>query len=662
MQLPLPFFLFTRQWASRLRLTLGLLGGSLTAAHAQQPVFGAALTVGNTRTSGESWLPCMGTDAQGNVYVAGHFTGSTYFGAQQLTSRSSQTDIFIAKYDAAGRNLWVRQAGGEGPESVTGLMVDAAGSVYLAGRYYGPAPFGPYTLTTNQPASISSDIFVAKLNAAGTWQWAVSGGGPGDDEGGRLALGSSGQLTLVGSFAGGTATFGPAQVANSQPSASTRDIFVAQLSTDGAWLNAVSAGGAGSESVTDVAVDAAGSTYLCGSFGSEQTQFGAITLPNAVADGSHDAFVAKLSAARTWEWATRFGGAGHDALQGLALDGAGRPYVTGSFTGAAVALGSFSLSNAAPTLPEVVVGALTTDGTWRWAVSAGGPSGDIGSQLTVDAAGQLTVTGSFGSRNAQFGALTVPNASAADNANVFLARLDASGAWQWVLASTGPGEKYGSQLVTAPDGGLYLAGAYWQQATFGATELAGNALFPSIFLVRAFDHIAVPMVSAVAPSSASPGQLVTLTGTGFTGATEVLFDTTPADFTVQSATRLTATVPQGVTAGLVSVRTSAGIGTSPLAFTPTVLATSPASPSHPYLWPNPIETNGLLHIQLPASLAPATSTQVEVRNLLGQLVQQAQFSGRTLAVPLRGVAPGVYQLTLVPAGQPALSRRLTVTE
>jgi hypothetical protein len=80
------------------------------------------------------------------------------------------------------------------------------------------------------------------------------------------------------------------------------------------------------------------------------------------------------------------------------------------------------------------------------------------------------------------------------------------------------------------------------------------------------------------------------------------------------------------------------------------------------LWPNPIDTNGLLHIQLPASLTPATSTQVEVRNLLGQLVQQAQFSGRTLALPLRGVAPGVYQLTLVAAGQPALSRRLTVTE
>ena len=650
-----------RHWVSRLSLALGLLGGSLTTTHAQQPVFGAALTVGNTRASGESWLPSMGTDAQGNVYVAGHFLGSTYFGTQQLTSRASQTDIFIAKYDAAGRNLWVRQAGGDGPEAVSGLVVDAVGNVYLSGHYYGPAPFGPYTLTTNQSAPIA-DVFVAKLDAAGTWQWAVSGGGPGDDAGGRLALGSSGQLTLVGSFTGPTATFGSAQLTNAQSTASTSDIFVAQLSADGAWLNAVSAGGTGTERVTDVAVDAAGNAYICGSFSSAQAQFGATMLSNTSASDTHDAFVAKLSAARTWEWAIGFGSAGYDALQGLALDGAGRPYVTGSFTGTAVALGPYSLSNAAPTDPEVVVGALTTDGTWRWATSAGGPSGDSGSRLTIDAAGQLTVTGSFGSRSAQFGAFTIPNASAAGNANVFLARLDTGGAWQWVLAPTGLGEKYGSQLVAAPDGGLYLAGAYWQSATFGTTELANGPLFPSIFLVRAFDRIVVPMVSTVAPSSAAPGQLVTLTGTGFAGATEVLFDTTPADFTVQSATRLTATVPLGVTAGLVSVRTSAGIGNSPLAFTPTVLATTPANPDPLGMWPNPVAATGVLHLQLPASPALTAPTQMTVRNLLGQVVQQAQFSGRTLALPLRGVAPGVYQLTLLPAGQPALSRRLTVAE
>jgi hypothetical protein len=663
MQLPLPILLPCHYWSRRLGLALGLLGGSLAVAHAQQPVFGAALTVGNTRTSGESWRPAMGTDAQGNVYVAGHFIGSMFFGTQQLVCHASQTDLFVAKYDAAGRNLWVRQAGGDGAESVTGLVVDAAGNVYIAGSYSGQAPFGPYTLTAGQAVAGLDDAFVAKLDAAGTWQWAVSGGGPGNDHSGGLALGSRGQLTVAGSFEGATATFGPAQLTNSQPSLGTQDIFVAHMSTDGTWLDAGGAGGAGNDRVTGVAVDATGNAYVCGSFGSAQTQFGSMMLTNASASGTQDAFVAKLSAAHTWQWATSFGGATYDAVEGIALDGLGRPYVTGSFTGASVALGPFSLPNSAPATPELLVGALTANGTWRWATNAGGAGGAAGSHLAVDAAGQATVTGSFGSRNAQFGTLTASNSSAVGNAEVFLARLDAGGTWQWVLTPTGPGEKSGTQVVLASDGGVYLAGSYWQQASFGTTDLLGNALFPSIFLTHAYDNpVVVPLVAAIAPSSGTPGQLVTLTGTGFAGATEVLFNTTPAAFTVQSATRLTATVPPGVTAGLVSVHTSAGTGSSPLAFTPTVLAVTPASLDHLDLWPNPIEASGLLQVQLPASLALAAPTQVEVRNLLGQLVQQAQFRGRTLALPLRGVAPGVYQLTLLPAGQPALSRRLTVTE
>jgi hypothetical protein len=661
MQLPLPFLLPPRYWARRLSLALGLLIGELPAAHAQQPFFGAALTVGNTRTSGESWLPKIGTDAQGNVYVAGHFNGSIYFGTQQLIGHTSQTDLFVAKYDAAGHNLWVRQAGGDGAESVTGLVVDAAGNVYLAGSYNGSAPFGPYTLTATQALS-DPDAFVAKLDAAGTWQWAVSGGGLGDDEGGRLALGSGGQLTLAGSFTGATTTFGTAQLTNSQPTFRTQDIFVAQLSTDGAWLNAVSAGGSGNDHVTGVAADAAGNAYVCGTFSSTQAQFGATTLLNASASGTQDAFVAKLSTARTWQWATGFGGADNDALQGIALDGAGRPYVTGSFTGPSVTVGPFSLSNTVSTTPEVLVGALTANGTWRWATSAGGASGDVGSQLAVDAAGQATITGSLGSHDAQFGVLTASNSSAAGNADVFLARLDAGGAWQWVLTPTGPGEKYGSQVVLAPDGGVYLAGAYWQQVTFGATELVGNPLFPSIFLAHAYDNVVVPMVVTVAPSSGAPGQLVTLTGAGFAGATEVLFNTAQAAFTVQSANSLTATVPPGATAGLISVRTSAGTGISTQVFNPTVLATITASPDQPDLWPNPVAATGLLHMQLPTSLVLTAPTQVQVRNLLGQVVQQAQFGGRTLALPLRGMAPGVYQLTLVPAGQSSLYRRLIVTE
>jgi hypothetical protein len=45
------------------------------------------------------------------------------------------------------------------------------------------------------------------------------------------------------------------------------------------------------------------------------------------------------------------------------------------------------------------------------------------------------------------------------------------------------------------------------------------------------------------------GTSVTITGTGFTGATAVTFNGTPASFTVDLSTQITAKVPAGATDG-----------------------------------------------------------------------------------------------------------------
>ncbi|MDF3076837.1 MAG: type sorting protein [Sphingobacteriaceae bacterium] len=69
-----------------------------------------------------------------------------------------------------------------------------------------------------------------------------------------------------------------------------------------------------------------------------------------------------------------------------------------------------------------------------------------------------------------------------------------------------------------------------------------------------------PVVSSFAPTSASAGTTVTITGTDFTGATAVSFGGTPAaSFTVNSPTSITATVGTG-SSGSVSVTTIDGTG------------------------------------------------------------------------------------------------------
>ncbi len=93
-----------------------------------------------------------------------------------------------------------------------------------------------------------------------------------------------------------------------------------------------------------------------------------------------------------------------------------------------------------------------------------------------------------------------------------------------------------------------------------------------------------PTVTAISPSSgpAAGGTLVTITGTGFTGATEVAFGSTAAtSFTVNSATSITAAAPAG--AGTVDVTvTAAGVASAASAadqFTYLPPAVSSISPS-----------------------------------------------------------------------------------
>lgn len=88
-----------------------------------------------------------------------------------------------------------------------------------------------------------------------------------------------------------------------------------------------------------------------------------------------------------------------------------------------------------------------------------------------------------------------------------------------------------------------------------------------------------PAITSIAPTSATIGSTVTLTGTGFTGAAAVSLNGTNAPtFSVVSDTSLTFTVPSGATSGIVSVTTSSGTGTSATSLTISPSTTGILSP------------------------------------------------------------------------------------
>lgn len=77
----------------------------------------------------------------------------------------------------------------------------------------------------------------------------------------------------------------------------------------------------------------------------------------------------------------------------------------------------------------------------------------------------------------------------------------------------------------------------------------------------------VPAVSSFTPASGPPGTLVTITGSGFSTATQFFFNDALADFTSVSASQIIAIVPTAATSGKLSASNSSGSGASAASFT-----------------------------------------------------------------------------------------------
>jgi large repetitive protein len=99
----------------------------------------------------------------------------------------------------------------------------------------------------------------------------------------------------------------------------------------------------------------------------------------------------------------------------------------------------------------------------------------------------------------------------------------------------------------------------WSLYAFDDFSTAGGGSIAGGWRLR----VTTLQVDAFEPSSGAAGDVVTVTGTGFSGATAIAFGATPATaFTVDSDTQITATVPAGAGTGPVHVTVPAGSAAS----------------------------------------------------------------------------------------------------
>jgi hypothetical protein len=406
-------------------------------------------------------------------------------------------------------------ATGVGGQTANAIATDSAGDAYMTGSFSGS--FTPAGSSVPLTSSGGSDNFVAKYSRSGTFQWAVSMGGAGNDSGTGICVDNAGHVFVVGLYSG-TAAFGST---NLTTPTSYADAFLAKMdASTGAvsWARnglVVSGNSTNFAAGAGVAADAAGNAYVSttanifylavtkiASSGSLSWQYGfdyaeansgAIAVsgsnvyltgdfignvdfnpgpgsanlragPNAICG-----FVLKLTTAGTFGWARAFNGSRNSNCvpDSIGVDSGGNVYTSGSFTG------SVDFDPGKPNLTlnagtgAGFVAKLNSSGNFVWAkqftatlggeTSFWGPIGR-GGAMTVDPAGAVYLTGGFtGTVDFNPGA-GVFNLTSAGGSDIFVSKLDTNGNFQWAIRAGSTGDDYGNAIAVNSFGDIYVTG------------------------------------------------------------------------------------------------------------------------------------------------------------------------------------------------------------
>ncbi len=351
----------------------------------------------------------IATDASGNVYITGYFRSPTLnFGTVTLINTvSSFADVFLAKYNSAGTLLWAKNIGGKNNDFANGIAVDESSNVYVTGYFKSDTiNFGTSSIMNSSAGFY--DFLLLKYNNAGTFQWAYSTGGTGDDQGHCISV-SSGKINVGGYFKSPSVTFGTNTLTNAQPGFD--DYFVASFNDSGNVIWAKSAGGGGDDRVYGITTDASNNISISGKFSSTSFSVDAIPITNISAGGTSDIFLIKMNSTGNAIWANTIGGTGNDLTEGICSDIYGNIYMTGIFSSSSIAIGAFTLTNSVAGNSDIFISKYDTSGIAAWAVRAGESNNDYGQSIACNGEDNLFITGFFRSPFISFGSTILINAS-----------------------------------------------------------------------------------------------------------------------------------------------------------------------------------------------------------------------------------------------------------
>ncbi|MDZ7362976.1 MAG: SBBP repeat-containing protein [candidate division KSB1 bacterium] len=381
------------------------------------------LTRYNGTGNGFDAATAVTVDSSGNVYVTGWSTGI-----------GTNADFATIKYNSAGVQQWVARYNGpdNGFDLPLALAVDMAGNVYVSGLFnvvvkYNSAGVQEWVVQTGNSilapdvavdaagniyvtGSNNGDYVTLKYNGAGVQQWIARFEAAGIPA--ALALDAAGNVFVTGR----STIFGPGRTGSDYATVKYSGFGVEQ------WNALYNGPGSSLDQANDIAVDAAGNIYVTGSSGSANTERDYLTI--------------KYNAAGEQQWTARYNGARgfSDDAYAIAVDSLGNVYVTGASWGPVIGTGT-----------EYATIKYNNAGLQQWVARYDTPGFDTPTDLAVDAAGNVYVTGrSFSGID--------------DYATI---KYNSAGVQQWVARYDGPANSSDAASALAVDdaGNVYVTGS-----------------------------------------------------------------------------------------------------------------------------------------------------------------------------------------------------------
>ena len=417
-----------------------------------------------------------------------------------------QVGFEIGKYDHSNTLVidpilsYSTYVGGSSNDRGNSIAVDSDGNAYITGYTYSanlPTTAGVLQIA-NGGASQTQDVFVAKLNAAGTALiYSTYLGGTSDDLGNGIAVDASGNAYVTGTTGSSNFPVSAGAFQQTNPAGWYKG-FVAKLnSTGSALLYSTYLGGSGGfDQSRAIALDSAGNAYVTGDTSSADFPTKNPLQPLHADDlggstsGYRDAFVTKLNATGTaLVYSTYLGGSNDDIGFGITVDAAGNAFVAGS-------------ANTYPTDPSLgLIAFPTTAGAYQ-PTNATSRGNSVPFVTKLDASGSALVYSTF------LGGTSGYNDWAAGIALDSVGNAYITGSTQAADFPTTPGAFQPTRggLTDAfvstlnPDGSAlvystFLGGSNTDQPTGIAVDAAGNA-----HVIGGTQSSNFPTVNAVQPA------------------------------------------------------------------------------------------------------------------------------------------------------------------